>query len=210
MLLNDMDYIYSEFPPKYLCLIPSMLNSAYHFVESLYKENPVFDTPGAHNGKGDIIAYAVEYGMIKLIETGQLPFTFKSVSFEKPTGKYLQIQLPHSTLSINQIISPHAMPRLAQFRNNRTLNNQLMLPGFEIEEDNSTPHMLLVHGYQNLNFAFIGIPHPTNKSWVTQTPNLMLQSNIDTKIFPEEEAVNIEVTISLKEIKNQCIKMIKD
>ncbi len=57
------------------------------------------------------------------------------------------------------------------------MNNQPTLGIQEFQEEEKItglPHFLLVHGYQDLDFAYIGVPHPEHqRDYVYQTDNLL-------------------------------------
>lgn len=104
-------FVDAEFPAIHRALIPSALQAAYNAVETLYKEEPLFDAETARIGKGHTVAWAVDRQMERFIQGGRLPFDYRWASFERPTGKYLQVRLRSSTLSINQLAQPTDIPR---------------------------------------------------------------------------------------------------
>lgn len=205
------DFIDSEFPIRYRSLIPAALKVAYNAVEEIYKDTPLLSIPSAKYGKGDLIAYSVDFYLEGLLKSGQLPFDYSWASYERETGKYLQIRLPTATLSISQVPRANAVPRDAMFRNNAAFNNQLLLPGFE--EDNQVyglPHLILTHGYQDLTFAHIGLAHPTQRSWLSHTPNLMQMPHPVSSSLPAEEGIDIDVKVSLKELKDKIFQFVEE
>lgn len=197
-------FVDSEFPSTHRALIPSALKTAYDAVEELYKQDPLFGVRSAIIGKGYVIAWAVDLQVERLIKSKQLPYDYRWVPFEKPTGEYLQIRLLASTLSISQLAEPTSIPRHAHFRQNRILSNApfLDLEGFEDEQRvNGLPHLILGHGYQKLSFAEIGVldPDPKSYGWIYRTPNLLKAVHVVESELPKEEAADVEAVVTLKE-----------
>jgi hypothetical protein len=214
-VVQASDFVESEFPSQYQRLIPPSLKVAYDAVDALYATEPLFGVESAAIGKGHVIAWAVDRQIEKLVETNQLPFDRRWVPFEKPTGKFLQLRLPASTLSINQLPFAQAIPRRAQFRHNRILNNQpcFDLPEFEEERKiTGLPHLILSHGYHKLEFANIGIlsPRPHREGWIYRTPNLLNIPHIVASDLAPVEGADVEADVSLKELKEEIIRWVHD
>lgn len=199
-------FVDSEFPAVHRAAVPAALTSAYSAVSALYKEEPLFDVESARIGRGHIVAWAVDRQIEKLITSGRLPFDYRWTPFERPTGKYLQIRLASSTLSINQLSEPIDIPRDAYFRTNRVLANNPFLPlNGEFEEERKVaglPHLIMTHGYQELYFVHIGVLHPRPKKfgWIYRTPNLLKEiREIEPDPGSPEEAADVEAVVTLKE-----------
>jgi len=202
-ICSAKNFIYDQIPPTYQSHIPPVLKNAYGAVDLLYKQEPILNVISAKQNKGRLISFAVDLGIEKLIETGQWPFDYNWKSFASPTGRFLEVRLPHSVMTVSQISDPKRQPRNVVFRNNRRLNNQPFfdLPEFEDEKNISgLPHFILCHGYQNLNFAHIGLPHGIhNRGWIYKTENLMsLLHVVDDNVTPVEQT-DFEDTMTLKE-----------
>ena len=198
-------FVDTEFSLVHRALLPAALQTAYNAVDALYRDEPLFDVVTARLGKGHIVAWAVDRQLERMLISGRLPFDYRWASFERPTGKYLQIRLASSTLSISQLSQPTDIPRHAVFRTNRILNNNPLLPlNAEIEEEGTVaglPHLILIHGYQTLSFAQLGVLHPRPKEfgWIYRTPNLMNATRIiEAEKLPDEEAVDVEAIVTLK------------
>lgn len=201
-----------EFPAAHRALVPSALQTAYAAVDALYKQDPLFGVRSAVIGKGHVIAWAVDLQFERLIKSKQLPYDYRWVPFEKPTGEYLQIRLSASTLSISQLADPLAIPRHAHFRQNRILSNAPFLDLEELKDEqrvNGLPHLILGHGYQKLSFAEIGVldPEPKNFGWIYRTPNLLNEVRAVELELPKEEATDAEAVITLKE---EITKWVRD
>ncbi len=209
------DFVESEFPVQHQVFVPPALTTAYNAVLSLYKTEPLFDVLSARIGMGHVIAWAVDRQIEKLVQSGQLPFDYRWVSFEKPTGKFLQLRLPTSTMSINQLKSSTAVPRRAWFRHNRILNNEpcFDFPEFEDERHvTGLPHLTLSHGYQELDFIHVGILNPRAETfgWIYRSPNLLALPRAVSPDLPPPEAVDAEVEVSLKELREEIIRWTQD
>ncbi len=206
LAVSAKHFVDSEFGPAHRALIPGALKSAYDAVEALYKEEPLFDVMTAKIGRGHVVAWAVDRQIERLLIARRLPFEYKWAPFERPTGRFLQIRLPSSTLSINQLPQPTDIPRDAYFRTNRVLNNNPLLPlNAEIEDERRVaglPHLILTHGYQELSFAHIGVLHPRPKrfGWIYRTPNLLKAIRVvESEHTPAEEAADVEAVVTLKD-----------
>lgn len=170
-------FLLDQFPREYWPLVPTTLTTAYEAASALAKEEPILQVESARDNHGRLIAWAVDFAFVRLIQSGRLPFDYRWQSFAKPTGRYLEIRLPHSVVSISQVADPEKQPRSVQFRKNGRLNNEpcFDLPEFEAEQQiKGLPHLLITHGYQKLEFAHVGVPHPThNRGFRYLSPNLM-------------------------------------
>ena len=209
------DFVDSEFPLVCQRQIPPALKAAYEAVDELYQSEPLFDVESARIGKGHVIAWTVDRQIERLVASGRLPFDCRWVSFEKPTGKFLQLRLPTSTLSINQLPLPDSVPRKAWFRHNRILNNQACFDFPEFEDERRVtglPHIILSHGYHELTFAHVGLLNPNAErfGWIYRSTNLLDLQYVVESDLPPAEAVDIEAEVSLKELKEEIIRWTKD
>jgi hypothetical protein len=123
-------------------------------------------------------------------QSGQWPFDFRWRWFERPTGRYLEILPSHSVVTISQVSDPTKQPRDVAFRANKRLNGQGWLTGLpkpEGEEPTGgAPHILLIHGHQDLNYHY-------------RTTNLMLMPHVVASPEPPPEDTDIEAVITLKQ-----------
>jgi len=176
--VNPKHFVDFEFPAAIRAQVPAALRAAYVAVSTLYQTDQIFQARSAIVGKGHVVGWAVDRQFERLIEIGKLPYDCRWVSFEKPTGQYLQIRLGASTMSISQLPEPTALPRHADFRHNRALNNAPFLDLREFDDEreiSGLPHLILGHGYQELTFAQVGVLHPNAQrfGWIYRTPNLL-------------------------------------
>jgi hypothetical protein len=197
LFLND------QVPLRTRALIPSTLKTAYAAAAGFIADTPMLAVPSAQDNYGRIISWAVDFGFQKLIESGQWPCDYRWRPFARPTGRYLEIRLSHSVVTISQVSDAAYQPRNVVFRANKRLNNQ---PYFDLEEfinENRVlglPHILLIHGYQTLDFIHLGIPYAQHSAgYIYRTPNLLNIPHDVTAIQAQEENTDIDAMISLRE-----------
>ncbi|MFL1463452.1 hypothetical protein ACI6QG_14700 [Roseococcus sp. DSY-14] len=195
-------FLLDQVPARYRALFPPVLKNAYAAAMTLVRSEPMLQIPSAEDDRGRIVSWAVDKGVLGLIESGRWPVDFRWAPFAKPTGRYLQVRLTHSMLSISQVANPRVQPRNVQFRQNARLHNQ---PYFNLQEFEDArrvaglPTFLLVHGYQNLEFAHFGVPHPLHKrDYIYRTPNLMLLPHEVPEEVPPVEQTDTEAVMTLK------------
>jgi hypothetical protein len=196
-------FLLDQMPTRYRALIPTTLKTAYGAVNLLIAQEPILQVVSAGQNKGRLVSFATDLGFERLIKTGQWPFEFRWRNFAKPTGRYLEVRLSHSVLSISQVNNPKKQPRSVVFRENARLNNE---PFFDLEEFRDEreirglPHFLLVHGHQELTFAHLGVPHAQHdRNWIFRSGNLMLLPHVVTSEAPVVEDTEFNAAITLKE-----------
>lgn len=190
--IDPANFVADQFPKKYWPRIPTTLRTAYLAVEKLVEEEPILKIESAQDNKGRLITYAVDFGFQRLIESGGLPFDYRWNSFARPTGRYLEIRLPHSIITISQVADPKKQPRNVVFRANGRINNEPFfdLPEFADEQDvKGVPHFLLLHGHRSLEFAHLAVPHPIHhRNFRYKSENLLnLPHEIETEVPATED-----------------------
>jgi hypothetical protein len=177
--LNQSEaFLLDQVPITLRSMIPTTLKTAYEAAAVLIKSEAILNVASAQDNRGRIIQWAVDLGFEKLVESGQWPFECRWRPFVKPTGHYLEIAPSHSVITISQVVDPKIQPRDVLFRQNKRLNNQGWLTGLPNPRDegdtSGIPHILLVHGHQDLSFAQLGIPNERHhQGYIYRTPNLM-------------------------------------
>jgi len=189
--VNPADFVADQWPRAKQSLVPTTLKTAYLAVEQMVADEPILQVWSAQDNRGRLISWAVDLGFQRLIDSGGLPFDYRWVWFSQPTGRYLEIRLPHSIATISQVNDPRKQPRNVGFRENGRINNQPFfdLPEFEDEQKvTGLPHLLLLHGHQELSFAHLAVPHPTHhRNFRYRTQNLLhLPHEIETDGPPAE------------------------
>jgi hypothetical protein len=197
-------FLRDQIPPALRSFVPSTLRTAYEAAKLLIRDESILNVTSAKDNAGRIIQWAVDLGFQRLVEGGQWPFDFKWQYFERPTGRYLEIRPSHCVVTISQVSDPSSQPRDVAFRANKRLSGQAWLRGLPKPEDEKptggAPHVLLIHGYQDLNFAHLGIPKGEQHSgYHYRTPNLMLMPHVVSSPEPPPEDTDIEAVITLKE-----------
>lgn len=93
-------------------------------------------------------------------------------------------------LTISQISDWRKKPRNADFRDEYALSNMRYLFK-EMEEEIKTKserkHLLLLHGYQELSFCYLTVPHGTLNRHLAWSPNLLKVAHVATPERAKEE-----------------------
>lgn len=201
-------FLLDQVPMRYRALIPPVLKDARAAAALLARSEPILQVPSARDNHGRLISWAMDLGIEKLIQSGRWPVDCRWRYFTRPMGRYLQIRLSHSVMSISQVADPAMQPRDVWFRHNARLNNQL---SFDLEDFKDTrlvaglPSFLLIHGKIAQDeiedeFAHIAIPHHEHKNnYIYKTPNLMSLIHEVTSDVPPVENTDNDAVISLKE-----------
>jgi hypothetical protein len=197
-------FLRDQIPPALQSFVPPTLKTAYEAATLLIKDEPILNVTSAQDNRGRVVQWAVDLAFERLVQSGQWPFDFRWRYFERPTGRYLEIMPSHSVVTISQVSDPAKQPRDVAFRANKRLSGQAWLRGLPQPEDQKptggAPHILLVHGYQELNFAHLGIPkNEQEKGYHYRTPNLMLMPHVVSSPEVPPEDTDIEAVITLKE-----------
>jgi hypothetical protein len=203
-------FVNDQIPMKIRRLFPPKLKAAYVAADEHIRATPMLQIPSASGHRGRVISLAVDFAVKGLIDSQEWPVDYRWEFFAKPTGQYLEVVLPHSTLSISQVSYWNEQPRDVVFRANARLGNrQIELPGFETEDNTGADDVpsgriscLLVHGHRDIEFAHIGIPHQYHsRGYIYQSPNLMrlLYEVSPPDVPPPENEVDLNELLSLKE-----------
>src|ERR1700730_16151203 len=196
-------FLSDQFPITHRLTIPSTLKAAYSAASILISQEPILQVPSAEDNRGRIISWAVDLAIERLIKTGQWPFDCQWKEFGQPTGRYLEVRLSHSVLSVSQVSNPYKQPRNVVFRENGRLNNEPFFDFDEFREEREVqglPHFLLIHGHQELTFSHLAVPHALHRrDYIYITPNLLkMPHEIPTDVPPVEET-EFESAMTLKE-----------
>ena len=201
--VSAAQFVRDQIPPTLQSLIPTTLRTAYNQAALIVKSDPVFQIESAVDNRGRLIAWAVDFGFKRLIDSGQWPYDYRWRHFAKPTGRYLEVRLPHSLLTISQVSDPKRQPRNAVYRQQKRLNNEPFFDLDEFREDNSInglPQFIVIHGHQDLNFVHIGVPHCLHdRDWIYRTPNLLNLPHVMQSGLPEAEETDYEALITLRD-----------
>ncbi len=191
--------------------MPETLKRAYRAADMVCEETPFLQTPTVQANKGRLYSWAVEFALERLIKNGAWDCDYQWSHYTKPTGRFLEVRLPHSRLSISRVKDPKKQPRDVRFRNNMRLNNQLTLLE-EMQEEQAIqglPHILLTHGGGDPDFAFLGIPHVVHsKGYLGRTGNLMLRPHVvvDSRVPIEDTDYEDDELLGLKEDIEKWLK----
>ncbi|WP_157958441.1 hypothetical protein [Salinicola lusitanus] len=195
-------FLQDQLPQKYQRHIRSALQTAYAAAAQLAADEPILATASATDNHGRLISWATDLAIEKLITTGVWPFDYAWVHFNRPTGRFLRVELPDSYLSISKVSCFKKPPRKVGFRGNAALSNQSYL--FESMEQErkrivGQPSFVLVHGHKSLNFAHIGMSEPNQNEWIYRTGNLLdMVHSIENSDLPPVESTE-ESVLTLKQ-----------
>lgn len=185
-IVNPRHFVDDQFPQRLRPLVPSTLKTAYRAAADLIADNPPLAMAEIRGERGRIVAWAVDFAFNRLVESGALPFDKSWEWFDRPTGRYLALRPSHSVITISQISDPAKQPRNVIFRQSARVSNEpfLDLPGFADENEVvGEPHILLTHGYQDLNFSHLCMPDPDHsKGFRYRSENLL---NLPHEMEPE-------------------------
>jgi hypothetical protein len=184
------DFLDEEFPAAYRHLVPSALLRAYGTASRIVESEPSLQTKGGRLQRGDLVAHATEYEIEKLILTGALPFDRTWEPFARPTGYHLVVWTKRGRLTISQVEDWRKKPRNADFRDSYAISNMPFLfqeMNEEVQARSGRKHLLLLHGYQELNFSYLTVPHAALNFHLARTANLMLMPHLATPERAKEE-----------------------
>jgi hypothetical protein len=196
-------FMQDQIPTASRAIVPTTLKNAYAATKRLVDDEPMLQVESAKFGRGRVIQWAVDFAFQKLVESGQFGSDYRWRSFERPTGKYLEIRFSHSALTISQVADPTKQPRDVCFRRNKRLASQISMDFVRDEaadEGSRIPHILLLHGHQALDFAHLAIPDPEHwLGYQHKTANLMLMAHAVPQPEVPMEDTDIDAVMTLKE-----------
>lgn len=194
-MADPLEFFKDQLPQVKWPTIPTVLTTAYAAAQDLIENSPILQVESARDNGGRVVTWAVDFGLKRAIENGSLPCDFRWCEFAKPTGRYLELKFSHSTASVSQVRNPKRQPRNVVFRENARLQSPDLLSVLEEEKPvTGLPHFFLVHGYQNLDFAYFGLPSPNSaRKWEWQSDNLMRLPHILASEGPATEDTDIDL-----------------
>lgn len=189
--IQAREFIDGQIPLPLQGLLPKAIGAAYGEVEKLRKGTAFLQSQSAVFGRGHLLAWAVDFEIFKLVRDGHWPYECEWVPFHRPTGNYLRIDTGKAFATVSQLTEMGEGPRFAQFRSNAALSNHPLLPFDTFAKEaalNERGHLVIGHGYQQLNFIIIGAPHPKRpKSWIDRTDNILRRTH--TELPAEKSSV---------------------
>lgn len=113
--------------------------------------------------------WAVEYELHRRAIAGTIPFECTVVPNIRKNHNHIELRKNGFVLTVSQTHSIRSMPRECIFRNDRCMDGQLALSGFESRDHDGSKEIyaILTHGRGLVSPAFIlcGIPNPNMSSW---------------------------------------------
>lgn len=206
------EFLKDQVPAAARALIVPTLKTAYEAVRLMVEGEPILKVASAVDNRGRLISFAVDFGFEQLLKTGRWSFEHRWRNFAQPTGRYLEIRLPHSVLTISQVSNPGKQPRNVVFRENGRFSNAPFFDLAEFDDSRSVqgvPHFLLIHGHKSLEFVHLAVPHAVHKrDWIYRTPNLMTLPHIVPESVPQTE--DTEFNAAALVLKEEIEKWRKD
>jgi hypothetical protein len=197
-------FLRDQVPITGRAVIPTTLKAAYSAAHAVIQDEPILNVTSARDNRGRIIQWAVDLAFERLVRGGQWAQGSRWRHYERPTGRYLEIQMSHSVLTISQVADPRKQPRDVRFRRTKRLASQMVMPGILRDDDRQkagVPHVLLMHGHQALTFAYLAIPDPDHhRGFQHRSSNLMLMVHeVPAAPEPPMEPTDYELVLTLKE-----------
>lgn len=212
------EFIDRSFPVDYQRHLPRAFRTAYADVDDTLATVPFLRAPSGRQLRGYLINAAVDLQLTHLMESGRLPRgRSRKVQFEpndSNTAKHLEIVFDDCIVTVSQVSSPRAFPRDADFRNNLRLSNQPGLPFAELEADavpDDKPHLVITHGYKQLDFICIGVPHDKHRTWHFQ--KRILVAKVDggnASPFDSARPIEDQAVVKLKPTVERALKKRRD
>ena len=195
-------FLLDQIPVASRAIVPTTLKNAYDAANLIIRSEPTFQVESAQANKGRIIQWATDFAFERLVKNGTWGRDCRWRSYEKPTGRYLEILFSHSALTISQVANPTIQPRDVGFRRNKRLNTQITMDILKDEREDTSglPHILLLHGHQSLDFAHLAIPEPMHgQGFQHKSSNLMLMAHAVPEPDVPMEDTDIEAVMTIKE-----------
>ncbi|MFO1128453.1 MAG: hypothetical protein U1E66_08520 [Rhodospirillales bacterium] len=196
-------FLLDQVPLRYRALIAQAIWDARATAATLAMAEPILQVPSAKDNHGRLISWGVDHGIESLIRSGRWPVACRWCYFAQPTGRYLEIRLAHSVMTISRVPNPTIQPRDVKFRQNARLNNQPSLPLRDFDDTRSVaglPSFLLIHGGETESaFAHIAVPHPISRDYIYKTPNLMDMVHDASSDLPPVENTDTDAVVDLKD-----------
>jgi hypothetical protein len=183
------DFLDEEFPLRLRPLLPSAMRRAYAAATRVIETISFLATPAGKLHRGDLIALAAEHEVERLAKAGALPFEPTWEPYARPTGLHLVLRTARAKITVSQVDDGTRKPRDAVYRENYGMANKPYLFDFMNEEMRAAQgarHLLLLHGYQSLDFVYLAVPHAERKRHIARSSNLMLLPHTVASEAPEE------------------------
>lgn len=170
------DLANEQFPTSCRQLVPAALRRSYAAADHAREVIPWLRSPSGDYLRGDLIRIAAEAEFERLVRTGRLPFDGRWEPYKRPTGKHFVMFSEKLRITINQVPLAGTMPRHAEFRFDFGMPNTAFLFdewNTELARNSDRKHLLLLHGYQQLEFANLAMPNVLSKKIAWQSVNLL-------------------------------------
>ncbi|NHM28033.1 hypothetical protein G7K71_13810 [Desulfofundulus sp. TPOSR] len=179
---------------------------AYDLVAKLYEQHQFLSWPVGYEHRRELRRIAVEYELMKLVDSGQIPLEYQIGYNAIRNCRHLELLTKQFIITVSQVQYPRSFPRPAIFRN-RLLSGQLAWDFFGESEKLITGrfYIILTHGYEKHypEFICLGVPDPDQKGrWITQ---IDLLKETPTVELPEEEIITEGTLLKFKEFVKEAV-----
>ena len=211
-------FVRNQIPVALLARLPNLLSRGHELAREIIRDNPILQVPSFQ--RGDIRGAAIDFTISEFLYSRGAQFPEVSSAFapyNKPTGKYLQLQTPEAILTISHVAHETAIPRPAVFRDKGCEYHDVEL--FEEYERErlkkeaerlalaaaqKKKHLVLIYGDQNMEFVRIGAMDASAKQWL-EMPMDLLAGPIVVVDHEDDDAEAKDISISM-EVKAQFIQ----
>ena len=220
--MSVQTFVRDQVPVAILSRLPNLLLRGHELAREIIRDNPILQVPSFQ--RGDIRGAAIDFTISEFLYSRSTQFpqvSFKFAPFNKPTGKYLQIQTPEAVLTISHVAHETAIPRPAVFRDKGCEYHDVEL--FEEYERErlkkeaewlalvaaeKKKHLVLIYGDQNREFVRIGAMDASAKQWL-EMPMDLLAGPVVVVDHDDDDTEAKDISISM-EVKAQFIQHLSE
>jgi len=171
-------------PTEVIQSIPSLVNSslvqcirtAYSITDQIAQDFPILVSPHLAATLGQIRFALVNNVVAKSVKEGLVPGTANWYPVANASAHFMEYGIDGVRVTFASSAALYKLPKHSDFRVSRAYDNQLCLfPQDEPLFSEESPAVLMLHGYQNLNFAQLVMPGVSDGRIVALawSPNLL-------------------------------------
>lgn len=154
--------------------------------------------------------WAVEYELHRRSVEGIIPFDCSTVPNVRKNHRHIELRKNGFVLTVSQTHTLYSLPRECVFRNDRNLDGQIALGGFETDsgEAGGEIYAILTHGQGSSAPAYIvcGIPNPNMTAWAQ---HVNLYNVIRDITLLDETPVTDEIKLDFRDkVREQAKKIL--
>jgi hypothetical protein len=214
-------------PNEVIQKIPSLVNAslvqcirtAYSITDQIAQDFPILVSPHLASTLGQIRFALVNNVVAKSVHEGLVPGTAEWYPVAKASAHFMEYGIGDIRITFASSAALYKLPKNSDFRVSRAYDNQLSLfPRDEPLFNDEGPSVLMLHGYQNLNFVQFVMPGVTDGRIVplAWSPNLLIagedrgQAESPTGGMPIDP-IPVEPLVEIAlELRTQTVEKIKE